>query len=123
MELMVKIGAVYSCALIIFHTLFWKLFSWEEQLKRLSSLNKAIMQVLNISLTFVFFIIAYVSWVHSSELLTTDLGNSLLYLISVLWFFRAAQQVVFFNKKSWASHCFTLFFIIGGVLYGIPAIQ
>jgi hypothetical protein len=57
MELMVKIGAVYSCALIIFHTRFWKLFSWEEQLKKLSSINKAIMQVFNISLTFVFFII------------------------------------------------------------------
>ncbi len=115
-------GGVYSVVLIVFHVLFWKIFKWPETLGTLNNVNKATMQVLNISITFVFFIFAYVSFAHTHELLNTRLGNSLLVLISCLWLFRAVQQVLFYKLKHKASVGLTLFFLIGAFLYGMPVI-
>ena len=121
-EILIIAGGVYTVALIIFHVLFWRIFKWPETLRSLSYINKATMQVLNISITFVFFIFAYISFVHTHELLNTQLGKSLLVLISCLWLFRAAQQIVFYKLKYKASAGLTFFFLIGALLYGVPAI-
>jgi hypothetical protein len=102
--------------------LFWRIFKWPETLESLNYVNKATMQVLNISITFIFFIFSYVSFAHTQELLNTGLGNSLLVLISCLWLFRAAQQVVFYNLKHKMSVGLTVFFLFGAFLYGMPVI-
>jgi hypothetical protein len=108
--------------LIIFHALFWRVFNWPDTLKALNYVNKATMQVLNISITFVFFIFAYISFAHTRELLTTPLGKTLLVLISGLWLFRAAQQVVFYKLKHKASVGLAFYFLLGSILYGVPVI-
>ena len=79
------------------------------------------MQVLNLSLTFAFVIFGYVSLVHTTELLVTPLGKSLLVLVALFWLARAVEQVVFFKLKHWGSIAFLLIFLIGASLYGIPA--
>jgi len=122
MELLIKAGGIYNIVLIVFHLLFWRIFNWDEDLRSLSFFNEAIMQVVNLCLTFVFGIFAYISFVHSTELLTTPLGNVLLVLMSVFWFFRSMLQAMFFKLKHWGSVAFMGFFFAGGVLYGIPAI-
>ena len=122
MELLIKAGGIYNIVFVVFHLLFWRIFNWGEDLWSLSFLNKAIMQVVNLCLTFVFGIFAYISLVHSAELLTTPLGKGLLLLMAVFWFFRTILQAMFFKLKHWGSIAFMGFFFIGGVLYGIPAI-
>ena len=121
-ETLIKAGGFYNILLVIFHMMFWRVFNWREDLKALSFLNGSTMQVLNISLTLVFVLFAYISFVHTYELLNTSLGNTLLSLISIFWFARAAQQPVFYKLKHWASWVFMIFFILGGVLYGVPAV-
>ncbi len=121
-EILIIAGGFYTITLIVFHVLFWRIFKWPETLESLNHVNKATMQVLNISITFIFFILAYISFAHTQELLHTRLGNSLLVLISCLWLFRAAQQVVFYKLKHKASVGLTAFFLIGAFLYGIPVI-
>ena len=121
METLIKIGGMYNIILVVFHLLFWRIFNWKEDLRSLSFLNRAIMQVVNLSLTFVFVIFAYISLIHSEELLITSLGRSLLVFIALFWFARSAMQVVFFKLKNWRSIAFLFFFLVGGVLYGIPA--
>jgi hypothetical protein len=79
------------------------------------------MQVLNLSLTFAFAIFGYVSLVHTTELLVTPLGRSLLVLIVLFWLARAVEQVVFFKLKHWGSIAFLFVFLTGASLYGIPA--
>lgn len=120
MEVLVNVGGVYCIALVVFHLLFWRIFKWPEELPRLSSLNQAIMQVLNLSLTFVFVIFANLSIFHADELLHTGLGRSILGLISIFWLLRATQQVVFFRLKHWISWAFLVWFIIGALIYGVP---
>ncbi len=121
-EILIIAGGFYTVALIIFHALFWRIFNWPETLMPLNYINRATMQVLNISITFVFFIFAYISFAHTHELINTQLGNSLLVLISCLWLFRAAQQVIFYKLKHKASVGLTFFFLIGAFLYGVPVI-
>ncbi len=121
-ETLIIAGGIYTVALIIFHMLFWRIFKWPETLMSLNYVNKATMQVLNISITFIFFIIAYISFAHTHELLNTQLGKTLLLLISGLWLFRAVQQVVFYKLKHKASVGLTFYFLIGALLYGVPVI-
>ena len=121
-EALIIAGGIFTVALIIFHLLFWRIFKWPGTLRALSSVNKATIQVLNISITFIFFIIAYISFAHTDELLSTQLGNTWLVLISGLWLFRAIQQVVFYKLKHMASVGLTLYFLIGAILYGLPLI-
>jgi hypothetical protein len=120
MDTLIKTGGFYCIALIIFHLLFWKIFNWREELPRLNRLNRATLQVLNLSITFVFLLFAYLSLVHTNELLTTPLGRSLCGLIAAFWLFRAAQQIVFYQLKHWVSWSFLGLFLLGAALYGMP---
>lgn len=121
-ELLIKLGGIYTIGLIIFHVLFWRLFAWPASLASLNHVNRATMQVLNISITLIFCIVAYVSFVHTAELLHTALGNTLLVLISWLWLIRAVLQVVFYKLQHIASVGLTLYFLLGACLYGLPVI-
>lgn len=122
METLIKFGGLYNITLIVFHLLFWRIFNWGEDLRSLTFLNRAIMQVLNISLTFVFGVFAYLSFAYSSELLTSQLGKSLLILMAIFWFLRSLLQPIFFKLSHWGSIAFMVYFFAGGLLYGIPAI-
>ncbi len=122
METLVRIGGVYCVALILFHLSFWKIFAWAEQLPRLSKLNQAIMQVLNLSLAFVFGILAYLSFAHADELLNTALGRVFLGAFALFWLFRSVLQIVFFKLEHWGSWAFLAFFLGGAVIYGLPVV-
>lgn len=122
-EKLITIGGVYNILLVVFHLMFWRIFNWHKDLRSLSFINRATMQVLNISLTFIFIIFSYISFAHTKELLNTPLGNSLLVSITILWIARAVQQVVFFKLKHWVSWGFTVFFLFGALLYGIPGMH
>jgi hypothetical protein len=119
-ETLIIAGGIFTVALIIFHLLFWRIFKWPGTLRSLNPINRATMQVLNISITIIFFIIAYISFVHTNELLSTKLGNTLLVSLSGLWLFRAVQQIAFYKLNQKASIGLTFYFLIGALLYGLP---
>ena len=98
MEALIIAGGFYNIGLIVFHLLFWRIFNWDEELRSLSFVNRATMQVLNISLTFAFIIYSYISFAHTTELLTSSLGHGLLVLMALFWLARAIQQIVFFTR-------------------------
>ncbi len=122
-ELLIIGGGVYTILLIVFHLLFWRLFNWPQTLIALNDVNKATIQVLNISITFIFGIFAYISFVHTQDLLNTHLGRTLLLLISALWLFRAMQQILFYKLKHKISVGLALYFMVGSILYGAPVIM
>ena len=123
MHALIKAGVIYNLALVVFNLLFWKLFNWQDELRSLSVLNRATMQVMNLSLVVVFVMFAYLSLVHTDQLYSTTLGRALLLSIAVFFMLRAALQVVFFRLQHWISYAFLVYFIAGGLLYGIPAIS
>ncbi len=109
-------------AVFVFHVLFWKLFRWKQELIKLSDVNRAVMQVLNLCLMWVFLIFAYVSIFHADELLTTGLGKSVLIGMVLFGIFRSVEQVIFFNLKDIRSKFVLFVAMIGTAIYAIPLV-
>jgi hypothetical protein len=118
-ETLIQIGGAFALAFAVFHLLFWKLFRWKTELAKLNALNRAVMQVLNLCLTFAFVIFAYISFAHASELVAPGLGRTLLLLIAAFWYFRAVLQIVFFGLRRLISILFFATFLVGGTLYAL----
>ena len=119
-EIMIFVGGVFNLGFAIYHIMFWRLFRWREDLASLRHINRSVMQVLNLCLTFVFLVMAYVSFFHTSELIQTSLGKTLLIAFSLFWFLRMIEQVVFFGTKNKMSVAFTLVFLLGSAIYLLP---
>jgi hypothetical protein len=117
---LILVGGFYNLAFAVFHLLFWRIFKWNTDLQRVSFLNRAIMQVLNLCLMWVFVIFGYISLFHADELLSSSLGHALLVLMALFWLFRAIEQIIFFHLKSWGSWLFLAIFLVGALLYAFP---
>jgi len=121
-ETIIILGGVFNLLIAVFHLSFWRIFNWHQDLKSLRFVNRAIVQILNLCLTFVFFIFAYISLSYTYDLLITRLGHSIMASISVFWFLRAFMQIAFFGLKNKISILFFVLFLVGGVLYIYPMI-
>lgn len=115
-------GGIFHLALAVFHLFFWRIFHWKEDLAALTRINRAIMQILNLCLTFLFFVMAYVSFAHATELISTALGRTILASIALFWILRLILQFVFFGARHRISILFVFIFAIGASLYFIPFI-
>lgn len=122
LETIIYVGGIYNIGFVVFHLFFWKIFNWKEDLHKLSFINRGVMQVLNLCLTFVFLIFAYISIFFPQELLNTNLGQALLLLISIFWSLRAIEQIVFFKLKKIASILLFVVFVCGTIIYLFPYI-
>ncbi|MBL8204557.1 MAG: hypothetical protein JNM09_10035 [Blastocatellia bacterium] len=117
--LLVKIGGYASIGWLIFHLLFWRLFDWRAELKRLSYLNSGVMQVLNLCLSFIFLLFAFVSLWHTQELLTAGIGRTVAVGIGLFWFFRFILQPMFWGT-SLSSVFFAFLFVLMSACYLAP---
>ena len=121
-ETVIIIGGIYNLSFALFHLMFWRLFRWKEDLASLTRINRAIMQVINLCLTFVFLAFAYISLFHTTELLSTSLGNTLLVLIFIFWILRAIEQIVFFSLRKKISVTLLVVFVFGALIYLLPVL-
>ncbi len=123
MKNLIIVGGFFHVAFAVFHVFFWKLFDWKKDLGSLTSLNRNVMQILNLSLTFVFIIFAYVSIFNADELLAGGLGSTLLAAIAISWLLRAGYQILFFGLRSKLSMGFFVVFLLGAFIYAFPLIR
>ena len=122
-HVVIKIGGFYNIAFFIFHAMFWKIFGWDNELPKLTHINGAIMQVINLCLMFCFFIFGYISLFHTSELNTSKIGRTLLLFIVLFWMVRAIEQLVFFSYTSPVSIAMFILFLLGSSIYAYPLIR
>lgn len=113
-------GGIFHLGFAVFHLFFWRLFNWKKDLATLTYINRAVMQILNLCLTFVFVVVAYISIFHSHELAATNLGKVILVSISAFWFLRLIEQIIFFGIKKRLSIILTILFFAGFALYLLP---
>jgi len=119
-EIILIIGGAFHLAFAVFHMCFWKLFRWKEDLDKLRHVNRAVMQILNLCLTYLFIVFGILSIIYRQEMISTNLGNALLVSIAVFWILRMIEQLIFFGLKSTRSIVFTFLFILGGLIYVTP---
>jgi hypothetical protein len=98
------------------------LFDWKNDLRRLSFINRGVMQILNLRIIYVFLAIAFLSFFFAENLLSTVLGKAIMTAISLFWLMRAAEQIVFFGLRKAASALIFLVFLFGAGVYLFPVL-
>jgi hypothetical protein len=122
MKTIIFLCGFYNVAFALFHLGFWKLFGWEDQLKRMTFANKGILQILNIQIICYFLMTAMICFAFSEELLTTALGKSFLIGTSIFWMIRTVQQFVFLRANDYRIHVLTFIFLLGSSLFLLPVL-
>jgi hypothetical protein len=121
-EISLFAGGIFNLGFTVFHLFFWKLFDWKKDLASLTPVNRSVMQILNLCLTFMIFVMAYLSLFLPKEMLTTSLGKNLLAAFALFWFLRMLEQIFVFEVKGRLSAVFTLIFFLGSILYVVPVL-
>jgi len=119
MKNLIYIGGIYCLIFAIFHLAFWKLFDWKNDLPKLKSVNRGVIQVLNLRLTYVFFVIAFISFFFAEDLINTKLGNVILGATSIFAVMRAIEQLIFWKIEK-IGVAFFFIFLIGAGIFAIP---
>ncbi|TGL75737.1 hypothetical protein [Leptospira yasudae] len=114
------VGTIHSLGFAVFHVFFWKIFRWKEDLKRVSFANRAILQIANLRLIYLFVFMAGVTFFFPTELLSSSLGKWILIGFSVFWWGRLIEQFIFLRVNSVMVHVLTVLFFAGGIVYLIP---
>lgn len=120
MLLLLHLCGIYNLLFAVFHAAFWWLFGWKKDLARLHPANRAIMQILNLRLIYVFLLFGALCLLFPQALLNTPLGHFLLGGMALFWLGRLLEQVLLRQVRSWLVHLMTLLFLLGIVLHGLP---
>ncbi len=115
--------ALHSLALAMFHAGFWTLFRWPQTLQQTTLANRAILQIVNIQLIWLFLAVAALCLVYPAELRGTALGRAVLFGMSGFWVLRLIQQFVFLRMRHPLVHALSVVFFAGAVLFAWPLLQ
>lgn len=113
-------AGAHSLALAAFHAGFWRLFRWREDLRGNSVATRAIVQILNLRLIYVFLGVAALCFCLPRELLDTRLGHAVLGGMVLFWVGRVIEQFVFLRYNHVSVHALTVVFAAGAVLFAVP---
>jgi len=97
--LLLDLCGIYNLAFAIFHLFFWKIFKWKEDLRKNSVGNRAVIQILNIRLIYIFLLMAFIYFVYPQQLMETELGLVLLIGFLGFWVGRTVEQFIFLRIK------------------------
>ena len=111
---------IYNMLFALFHLFFWKIFKWESELKKLHFSNRAIMQILNLRITYVFLFMSFIYFYCAQEIVTSELGYVIIAGMGIFWLGRTIEQFVFFNFKSKRVNMLTVVFLLGTIIHFLP---
>jgi hypothetical protein len=117
-KILLRIGGVINLLFVLFHLAMVKPIG--EALASLSPDIRATVSTLNIHVAFILLIFAYLAIFQWRELLTTRLGNIMAIAISLFWFLRAINQVVFYGLTAAGTPLWSGLCLAFGLLHLIP---
>ena len=113
--------AIHSLGFALFHLAFWTLFKWPRTLATTTLPNRAIVQIANVQLVWVFLVVAVLCLLYSHELASTPLGCALLFGMSGFWMLRLATQFVWLRVNHPMVHALSLAFALGAIVFALAA--
>jgi hypothetical protein len=119
-RIIVLLCGLHSAAFGIFHLLFWRIFRWKADLRGHSDSSRAIIQILNLRIIYVFFAVAALCFAFPSELIGTALGRAVLGGMALFWVGRTIEQFVFLRGGGVFVHALTAAIVLGAVLFAAP---
>lgn len=111
---------LHSLGFALFHLAFWTLFDWPKALQGSGVATRAIAQILNLRLIYVFLCIAALCFWLPRDLTGTRLGHAVLAGMSLFWAGRTIEQFVFLRIDHPLVHLLTALFVAGAVLFALP---
>lgn len=84
--------------------------------------NRAIIQIANLRLIYVFLAVSAVCFLVPDDLLTTHLGHVLLGGMSLFWVGRLIEQFIFLRHHRAVIHALSALFLLGAVLFALPVL-
>ncbi len=118
---LLRIGGAINLLFVLFHLAMAK--SIGEALAPLSPDIRATVSTLNIHVAFTLLIFAYLALFQWRDLLTTRLGNITVIAISLFWFLRAINQVVFYGLNASGTPLWSGLCLVFGLLHLIPVLR
>ena len=122
-DLWVRLAGVHSFGFAAFHLAFWKLFDWKRELARVGLPTRAIAQILNLRLIYLFLGVGVACFAFTAELHSTPLGRAMLGFMAVFWAGRTLEQFVFLRVNRAMVHALTALFVTGAVLFALPLLR
>lgn len=122
MNILILLAALYNLCLGFYHLWYWKRLDWESDLRKLSKVNRNLMQIMNLRLIYFFFAFALLLAVFQATLMDTLLGKCLLIMMAAFWLMRATEQVFFFGSRTTRSLKFMGLFLVGFVIHALPIV-
>lgn len=122
-HLLLALCAVHSFLFAAFHLAFWKLFRWRESLPRMKLADRAILQILNLRLTYVFLGIGVLCLCFPNELINTALGHAVMLGMAGFWLGRLVEQFVFLRVNHAGVHALSALMALGIVLFAWPPLR
>ncbi len=117
---LVRLAGVHSLGFALFHLGFWKLFRWKEELARVGFATRAIAQILNLRLIYLFLGVGVACFAFTEELQQGGLGRAVLAFMALFWVGRTIEQFVFLRRHHWLLHLLTALFVLGALLFALP---
>jgi len=117
-DLLILACGLHSAAFALFHLGFWRLFDWPRTLQTTTRPNRAIVQIANAQLVWLFGVVALLCFVMPDELGSTRLGQAVL-----AWWLRLVLQFVWLRLQHPLVHVLSATFLIGGVLCTVAALR
>jgi hypothetical protein len=114
---------LHSMALALFHLGFWRFFRWPETLREATLPNRAILQIANTQLIWMFLCVAALCFAYPEALRDTPLGRAVLLGMSGFWVLRTALQFVWLRVNHPFVHALTAVFAAGAALFAWPLFQ
>ena len=114
-------AGIFDIAFAVFHALFPIIFRWDERLKRLDPVNRAIMRTLNIMMALVMLAGGLAFALLPGVVAADRLGRGMLFAAAGLWLIRGALQGPMFGLAHPASKAMVLVFALGVALHAVPA--
>jgi len=119
-DFIIYLGGLHSLGFAIFHMFFWKLFKWDTDLEKISKPNRAIMQIANLRLIYIFLFFSFICFFFTQDLYTTRIGKAFLLGSSLFWIGRTIEQYIFLKINHYLIHILTFLFITGAILFILP---
>lgn len=113
-------AGLHSAVFAVFHLAFWRLFDWPASLRTAGIANRAIIQIANLRLVYLFAAVAVLCFGWTDALHATPLGRAVLVGMSLFWVGRTIEQFVFLRINRPFVHALTVSFVSGAGLFVAP---
>lgn len=125
----IYVGGLLTLLLAVFHTRFYKFFSWGKDYSNLAFINQKIFYTIHVALYLLFFAFVFISFAYAEELAASQgLAFAINSCLALFWLWRMVWQVYYFRFKipgkrtgvSYLKHIMTLWFFALFVAYAVP---